>query len=155
MLRFLAEISENHPKPDIRLLACVAVTNLYRSCAISNGTDLITKRVLPALTQLFDESGQISVRAPLVMAFLVSNDEKIQSAAISCNAVAKLISMLESYEKNQKMKSEYCVMVLENSDLNNSTQSDQECESALIALAAISSSLDECRKLVLRIIFDT
>lgn len=143
LLEFLLELSANHDKTEVRLLAAVAVTNLVRAKAVPSSHEGIVKMLLPALTNLFDGTGLVKVRAPLIMAFLVNNDETLQLALINFNAIGKLIKTLETLDSDEASSKEY------SAGRKDSLGYVEQClESALIALAAISSSRDECRKLV-------
>lgn len=147
LIPFLFELAGKHSKADVRLMASVVITNLFRSRALPHGHDLIAKNILPGLTQLCDEQGIVSVRAPMILAFLVSQDEALQLACIGCNAVGKLISMVEAHQKETEKASEYKTASTAGQD--KLTLSEQACESAMIALASVASSREECRKLVM------
>lgn len=146
LVPFVMELASSHQKAEVRLLAAVAMTNIFRSHPPSAAAFDMARALLPALTQLLDEKGQTLVRAPLVIAYLVSPDENLQLAALSCNTVGRLSRLLNEYQQESSNKNEYSSAT---SIGGKKQQLEQTCENTLIALAAIASSKDECRKLVI------
>lgn len=82
-------------RPSTRLLAATCLTNLNKCGVIppAHQSD-VTLLVLPTLVKLFAEAGPIKTRAPLVLAYLVSESEDLQKAACDADAVSKLAHML-------------------------------------------------------------
>ena len=74
-----------------------AFNNANNSSSTNNSviaTPNIPQYILPTLVKLLQEKGAVRVRAPLVLAYLVSDSESLQKAASDSDAVGKLASML-------------------------------------------------------------
>lgn len=145
LVQHLFEIVESHQSKEMRLLGCICLTNLCRAKAISDEDPNVSKILVSALALLLDEPGIIRCRAPIVLAYLVSHNEALQLSTIGCNAIGRLAKMLKSAtELEQKAIQEY-------GSLKHDSTLPQYREGALLALAAICSTKDECRKLVSRV----
>ena len=135
----LASIMIRHlhdPRPNMRLIAATALANLFRSGAIPEHQSDITLHVLPALVKLFVESNAvIQEKSPLVLAYLVSESEDMQKAASESDAIAKLAIMLGAATSSS-------------SDTPPSAHHNRLKESTLLAIAAVCSLKEECRKQV-------
>ena len=89
-------------RPLTRLLACTCLTNLHKTNALaseslaSSSASNLPQFILPTLVKLLQEKGAVKVRAPLVLAYLVSDSETLQKAASDSDAISKLASMLIS-----------------------------------------------------------
>lgn len=137
------------PRPSMRLIAATALANLYRSGAIPDYQQDITVHVLPALIKLFAEAtaamtplqafGTPSVvqeKVPLVLAYLVSESEELQKAAADADAISKLAAMLTALTPSDK------------DAVPAGSAAERLRESALLAIAAVCSLKEECRKQV-------
>jgi len=104
------------------------MTNLSRSRAISDQKTAIVQKVLPTLIKLLQEANPIREKAPQVLSNLVTENEDFQKAA--CDADA--ISTLAQFVKDPTL-----------------AVSTKLRETSLMALAAICSLKEECRKQVI------
>jgi len=156
VLPLVLDMCAGHGRPEVRLLAALLLTNMHRAQGLPSEADVVPRIVLPSLVQLLRVSGEqrgsglstlVQVRAPLVLAFLLSGEEALQLAALGCNAVGELSSLLEAMEamEGSQAEQEYASPV---PDMRRRMQ-EQACENGLIALAALTASRDECRRLVL------
>lgn len=124
--------------PSMRLIAATALTNIYRTGVIPDHENDIIVHVLPVLIKLFNETQPtIQVNAPLVLAYLVSESEPMQKAAAESDAVSKLATMLTNAAQFELSSG--------SADSNN----ERIKESALLAIAAVCSLREECRKQVI------
>jgi hypothetical protein len=104
------------------------MTNFSRSRAIQDQKPAIIQKVLPTLIKLLLEANSIREKAPLVLAHLVSESEDYQKAACDADAISTLATFVKD---------------------SSSGVSTKLKESSLLALAAICSLKEECRKQVI------
>jgi hypothetical protein len=144
-------------RPSMRLIAATCLANLYR-CAVMPTDHLhdVHVHLLPTLIKLFHETQPaIREKAPLVLAYLVSESEEMQKAVAEADAIGKLASVLASVcEQQRDAQSEDGGDNAEVSGdkrvLNLAGEAGNRLmESVLLALAAICSLKEECRKQVL------
>lgn len=91
-------------RASMRLMACTCIANLYR-CKAIDGKELdISIHLIPPLIKLFSESGGIKARAPLILAYLVSDSEDLQKAACESDAIAKLAPNITSSDIHPQFK---------------------------------------------------
>lgn len=138
------------PRPSMRLIAATALANLYRSGAIPDFHSEITMHVLPALVKLFAEATAgssilVQEKVPLVLAYLVSESEELQKAAADADAIPKLAAILSSLSGAEGGKGD---AAKDASEATASTSNDRLRESVLLAIAAVCSLKEECRKQV-------
>lgn len=126
--------------PRMQLAAASCLTNLTRADAIPEHMNHVMLIVLPTLIKLLDSSGDTQIEAPLILAYLVSDNEAMQKAACEADAIFKLadiISKLSTSGANDPKLQVY-----------QSHDKDKFEENALLALAAVSTLKEECRKQV-------
>ncbi|RKP20485.1 ARM repeat-containing protein, partial [Rozella allomycis CSF55] len=105
-----------------------SLTNLNKVSVIENHDKTVAMTVLPALVKLLNEKIEIKTKAPLILAYLVSDNEELQKAACESDAVSKLASIITKATE---------------------TTPNQLKETCLLAIAAISALREECRKQVI------
>ncbi|KAJ9059743.1 hypothetical protein DSO57_1038293 [Entomophthora muscae] len=127
--------------PRMQLTAASCLTNLTCAEAIPEHMTHVMLIVLPTLIKLLDSSGDTQIEAPLILAYLVSDNEAMQKAACEADAIFKLadiISRLSTSGTNDPKLQVY-----------QSHDKDKFEENALLALAAVSTLKEECRKQVI------
>jgi hypothetical protein len=145
IIAFLFDTIESHPSPERRLLASICVANFFKADPKMVDLDALAKLLLPCLASLLDDPGIIRQRAGLVIAYLVADNQDLQLATIDCNMIGKLVKILKDSGKLELSKT----LSSSSYTLDNPSNSRTEYpESAFLALAAICSSKDECRRLV-------
>ena len=132
-------------RSSIRLISAACYANIYRTGIIPEKEQEIVQYVIPTLIKLFqDQSETVREKAPLVFAYLVSENDELQRAASEADAVSKLSQLLfTSYVacsddncSNMKKKAPKAFF-------------SRMCENSLVAIAAICSLREECRKSVI------
>ncbi|KAK9717138.1 hypothetical protein K7432_006413 [Basidiobolus ranarum] len=116
----------------MQLLAATCLINLSRSDVIPDHQSDIVLIVLPTVVKLLSEPSISREKASFVLAYLVSESEELQKAACDCDAIVKLTSLI-------------CQPDEELSNPEAQAHCDRIKESALLAIAAISSLKEECR----------
>ncbi|KAK9761756.1 hypothetical protein K7432_013109 [Basidiobolus ranarum] len=116
----------------MQLLAATCLINLSRSNVIPSYQSVIVLIVLPTVVKLLSEPGVSQEKASFVLAYLVSESEELQKAACDADAIIKLTSLI-------------CQSDEELSNPEAQAHCDRIKESALLAIAAISSLKEECR----------
>ncbi|ORY08135.1 ARM repeat-containing protein [Basidiobolus meristosporus CBS 931.73] len=109
-----------------------SLINLSRSNVIPDHQSDITLIVLPTVVKLLSEPDVSREKASFILAYLVSESEDLQKAACEADAIGKLTSLI-------------CQPDEEFSNLETQAHYDRIKESALLAIAAISSLKEECR----------
>jgi hypothetical protein len=128
---FLFNLLQRRSTFEIRIFASLCLANIFRGCfgraRASNGfpNDQIVKILMPSLVNLLSADSPVRSRAAQVLALLLSDSEHLQLAACEANVIAHLSSMLRN------------------------PQNERESEAALLALAALASFKEDCRKLVI------
>lgn len=128
------------------LLAGICIANLYKSGAIQGDCPKVAQQLLPTLSGLMDTPGMIGYRSMVVLAYLIGDNPALQRETIGCHSIGKLASILREtgeYELNR-----YSEYGSGHSSLTLGRYSQLK-EGVFIALAAIASSQDDCRKLIL------
>lgn len=145
VVSFLFDTIESHPSPERRLLASICMANFFKADPKSIDHDALAKLLLPSLASLLDEPGIIRQRAGLIIAYLVADNQDLQLATIDCNMIGKLVKILKDTGKIELSKNLSSSSYTLDNPSNNRIEYP---ESAFLALAAICSSKDECRRLV-------
>jgi hypothetical protein len=122
----------------MRLLAATCLSNLHRCQAIpQERSQEILVTLLPCLVKLFsDPSLTIKEKAPLILAYLVSESEEMQKLAADADAIPKLAQLLQWADEQQS-----CTAA---GSLETRGLTDRLIESSLLALAAVCSLKEEC-----------
>jgi hypothetical protein len=129
-------------RPSMRLIAATCLANFHH-CGGINRVEDVVMHVLPTLVKLFDESSQtIREKAPMIFGYLVSDSEALQKAASEMDAITKLAGILTTLSKSSEVQDD-CES---ESGMNHQNRLK---ESALIALGAVCSLREECRKQVI------
>lgn len=124
---FLFDILTKRMGAEVRIFAAICLSNLCR-CGLLSADARIVKILLPSLISLLGgDAGAPSVRARAaeVLALLMSDSERLQIVACDGHVIGRLSGMLAQ------------------------PASEEERKAALLALAAIASFKEECRRLVI------
>lgn len=125
---FLFEILTKRMSAEVRIFAAICLSNLCRGGLLSTDARIV-KILLPSLISLLGggDAGAPSVRARAaeVLALLMSDSERLQIVACDGHVIGRLAGMLAQ------------------------PASEEERKAALLALAAIASFKEECRRLVI------
>eukprot|EP00158_Paraphelidium_tribonemae_P008457 Partr_v1_DN28582_c0_g1_i5_m73244 putative Armadillo repeat containing 8 len=134
-------------RSSMRLIAATCYANLYRTKVIESRQQEIIQHVLPVIVKLFQEpSLAIRERAPLVLAYLVSDSDDLQKAASEVDAVPKLAQLFTSAFASFVASED---KVLDHKKKKHvHAPVNRMCENVLIAIAGICSIREECRKQV-------
>lgn len=142
---------------EIRILAAICLCNLFRAGLllasgkneIVHGTTTLDGRVakilLPTLASLLQtpqprpECSQVRAKAAEVLALLMSESEPLQMVACDGGVISKLAHMLEVASSTPNFSEGHHAVPC----------TEEEKRAALLALAALSSFKEECRKLVI------
>ncbi|KAI3644697.1 hypothetical protein MP228_010861 [Amoeboaphelidium protococcarum] len=132
-------------RPQMRLIACTTIVNLYKANAIPSHQEEVKINVLPALVKLLDEDKDavIRERAPLILGLLVSDSESMQTSCTHNDAIKKLSQLLIA---NVKLRSD---LEAESPDSDELKQADRIMENVLLCLASVSSKVEECRNQII------
>ncbi|KAI3641738.1 hypothetical protein MIR68_000228 [Amoeboaphelidium protococcarum] len=132
-------------RPQMRLIACTTIVNLYKANAIPSHQEDVKINVLPALVKLLDEDKDavIRERAPLILGLLVSDSESMQTSCTHNDAIKKLSQLLIA---NVKLRSD---LEAESPDSDELKQADRIMENVLLCLASVSSKVEECRNQII------
>lgn len=129
----------------MRLIACTFLTNVYRAGTVEgvvNMAQSIRTHLLPMLVRFFSEPDMpMKQKATLVLAYLVSDREDMQSAASEAEAIPRIADILLQLPQIAEVSPV-------KADDEEDTEADRVKESSLLALAAMCSQQDECRKSV-------
>jgi hypothetical protein len=87
-------------RPSTRLLSSTCLTNLNKVGVLSDQDNSISLVVLPTLVKLLNEKNPVKSRAPLVLAYLVSDNESLQKAACDADAISKLAAIITGANGN-------------------------------------------------------
>lgn len=113
--------------PKTRLLACMCLANVSRSCPSCYPQEWeIRASMLAVVVKLLEEPGQVGEDAPIVLADIVANSEELQKVAYKFNAIEKLCGFLEKVSLPTK-----------------------QLEGVLMALAELCSRLEDSRRQLL------
>lgn len=142
----LFEMLKSGFSKDVKLVICVCVANIVKSGAISEDDSRLKKILLPCLVEISLGKDDTSVRAPLIISYLLSDSENLQEASMSCGTVGVLaINLNEADALDKKSSLEYG----SGRDAEGTVRfSDQLREAAFLALATVCNSKDDCRKIV-------
>ncbi|KAL1916017.1 uncharacterized protein VTP21DRAFT_6021 [Calcarisporiella thermophila] len=122
--------------PMMRLLSATVLTNLFRDQVINNHREDMILIVLPTLIKLLDEPGVVKEKAPLVFADLMRESKDMQNAASETDAIPRLAEIISQINNN-------CGMY------KSLEYADRLKRNVLLAIAAVSSLTEECRKQVI------
>lgn len=124
----------------MQLAAATCLTNLSRSNSIPEHNKKIICTVLHTLIKLLSSTGSAQIEAPLILTYLVRDNETMQKAACEADAVCKLVDIISRLSSGATYS--------ELSDYQSHDKNKLE-EYALLALAAVSTHKEECRKQVI------
>lgn len=147
MLISLARISSviNNPRSEIPILASVCIANISRCVNSPCSSSQISNVILPTLSHLLTQPRPIHIRSAQVISLLVAQSETLQMATIATDLliVPRLAKMLDE---------DILITCNVESSLTRQIVHPQvytACEAALLALAAISTYREECRRAVI------
>lgn len=124
----------------MQLAAATCLTNMSRSNSIPEYSKQIICIVLHTLIKLLSSTGSAQIEAPLILTYLVRDNEIMQKAACEADAVCKLVDIISRLSSGASYS--------ELSDYQSHDKNKLE-EYALLALAAVSTHKEECRKQVI------
>ncbi|ORZ01688.1 armadillo-type protein [Syncephalastrum racemosum] len=131
--------------PNMRLIACTCLTNLYRTNVFEEPFNEIVLVVLPALVKILTEaSGDAQERAPLVIADLVKDSEDMQRAAYEADAIPCLVELLTSTASKENEDGMYDGPGIPGTG-SVAKRREKVRENCLIAIAASTLMKEECR----------
>jgi hypothetical protein len=144
-------LSNSNPKFEVQIFASVCLANMARNVPRVSADKRIEESLLPSLATLLSSPLRaVRIRAAQVLALLLADSDSLQTAAVTLDSapiVPRLISML----KEEPIKSF-------NGDGSSHSQPyigplvlqlRLQYEAALMALAAVSSFREECRKVII------
>jgi hypothetical protein len=113
--------------PRTRVLACMCLANISRSCPCSYPQEWeVRASMLAVVVKLVDESGQVGEDSSMVLADIVANNEELQRAAYKFDAIVKLCTLLQ-----------------------RGSLSTKQLEGVLVSLAELCSRLEDSRRQLL------
>ncbi|KAJ1799570.1 hypothetical protein LPJ59_001733 [Coemansia sp. RSA 2399] len=122
-----------HHDPEIRLHACLCLSNLSRMRVASGWIKDIQTVAVPALVKLLKNLQVSSFDAIQALGYLCHEDAEIQVAAKNAGAIVELMSILTEIENQEE---EYFV---------DQAQNTRVAKAALLTLGTIVSTGEECR----------
>ncbi|WBW75179.1 GID complex armadillo repeat subunit Gid5 [Schizosaccharomyces osmophilus] len=137
----------------IRLLALSCLVTLYKSGILGKDSEEDIKFiVIPILIRLFSQSQETQQIAPRLLAMLVNENEVMQKVAANANVIISAKELLNKVVKHSN--DEYpitevgCLTDALRLPTNTKEQNDLIMESLLLFIAALTTSKDEYRKMV-------
>lgn len=140
--------------PCIRLLSISCLVTLYKAGILSkNQTKEIQMIVTPILIRLFFESREAKQIAPRILAIIINENEVMQKTAVNAGFIDAAKYLLEYATKEEENEINFSSDELQSSVCFNlpATKKEQKnliLESVLLAVAALTTSKDEYRKLI-------
>ncbi|KAJ2686813.1 hypothetical protein H4R19_006683, partial [Coemansia spiralis] len=122
-----------HQDPEIRLQACVCISNLSRMRVSGGAARDIQSIAVPALVKLLRCPGVSSLQVVQALGYLCHEDAEIQIAAKNAGAIADVIHILADIESQ------------EGADFVDHEHNIQVAKAGFLTLGTIVSAGEECR----------
>ncbi|KAI9596170.1 armadillo-type protein [Syncephalis fuscata] len=139
-----------HSDAHLRLLATTCVVNMYRVGSINDRAEQVKLSVMPTLIRMLQcDDPWVEERASITFAYLVGESAELQESASETDVIPALCSILETLTDEDELSS----------SLNKNTpqkpisvcslqNGPNRKESILLAIAAVCSLKEDCRKKV-------